>query len=53
MFNKYESKKEFVCRNCGKFLNVVDLIDGKCPLCKSDENIFQNDFSDEEEQETD
>jgi rubrerythrin len=50
MFNEDEYKKEFVCRNCGKFLNPSYLKDGKCPVCDSDENVFQNDLNDEEEQ---
>jgi len=43
-----ESEKEFVCRQCGMFLDSKDLIDGKCPCCNSDENIFINDLNEQE-----
>ena len=37
---KEDSKKEFICRACLKFLESEDLIDGACPICESDESIF-------------
>jgi rubrerythrin len=40
-----DQNKEFVCRQCGLFL---DLKDGKYPNCKTDEDIFVNDLNDEE-----
>ena len=37
-----DSKKEFICRACLKFLESEDFIDGACPICESDESIFVN-----------
>ena len=42
MFNWNDKNKEFVCRRCSVFLNKEDLVDGKCPDCGSDEDIFIN-----------
>lgn len=47
---KDETKKEFVCRACEKFLDSEELIDGKCPICNSNENIFNNDLLEESEE---
>ena len=44
---KNENKKEFVCRRCLLFLNAEDFVDGKCPECGNDEDIFQNDVESE------
>ena len=41
------SDKEFICRQCSTYLNADDLIDGNCPNCENDEDIFINE--DEEE----
>lgn len=38
-----EEKKEFICKQCGFFLNTIDLKDGKCPNCNTDEDLFVND----------
>jgi rubrerythrin len=42
---KDETKKEFVCRQCGRFLNAEELIDGKCPKCDTDDDVFLNDLN--------
>jgi len=39
---KTDEDKEFVCRQCSTYLDSEDLEDGKCPNCKSDEDIFIN-----------
>ena len=39
---KNDNNKEFICRQCSTFLDVDDLIDGKCPNCETDEDIFLN-----------
>ena len=39
---KEDSKKEFICRACLKFLESEDFVDGACPICESDESIFVN-----------
>ena len=50
MAYKDETKKEFICRQCGTFLDTEDLKDGKCPKCDTDEDIYPNDLlSDESE----
>lgn len=41
---KEDNKKEFVCRQCYLFLDSEDFLDGACPECGSDENIFHNDL---------
>ena len=47
-FVKPDNEKEFNCRQCGNFLNVEDLRNGKCPNCDTDEAIFINDLNDED-----
>lgn len=42
---KDETKKEFICRACLKFLDSQDFVDGCCPICESDESIFVNDLN--------
>jgi Zn finger protein HypA/HybF involved in hydrogenase expression len=37
-----ENKKEFLCGNCLKFLDIKDLTDGSCPDCETDEYIYIN-----------
>jgi len=49
MAYKDDTKKEFDCRQCGTFLDVEDLKDGKCPNCETDEDIYHNDLNDEDE----
>jgi len=49
MAYKDDTKKEFVCRQCMTFLDAEDLIEGKCPKCETDESVFANDLSDEDE----
>lgn len=34
--------KELNCRQCGFFLNSDELENGKCPNCKTDEDLFLN-----------
>ena len=45
-----DSSKEFICRQCSTFLGVEDLVDGKCPNCDTDEDIFTNDIEDENDE---
>lgn len=42
MFNWNNKDKEFICRMCSTFLNKEDLVEGSCPDCGSDEDIFIN-----------
>lgn len=42
MFTWDTKGKEFICRQCSTFLDASDLVDGNCPNCKSDEDIFVN-----------
>lgn len=37
------SDKEFICKQCLSYLDVGDLVDGDCPNCESDEDVFIND----------
>jgi len=37
-------EKELHCRQCGTFLDNEDLVDGKCPNCGTDEDIFLTDL---------
>lgn len=39
---KTDNEKEFICRQCGTFLDSEDLIEGKCPNCETDEDLFIN-----------
>jgi len=41
---KEDNKKEFVCKQCCIFLDSEQLIDGKCPNCENDEDVFLNDL---------
>jgi len=45
MSSKDETKKEFVCRQCTRFLDTEDLRNGMCPSCKTDDHIFHNDLN--------
>ena len=47
MAYKEETEKEFICRRCSKFLDTEDLVDGKCPYCETDEDIYLNELNDE------
>jgi Zn finger protein HypA/HybF involved in hydrogenase expression len=38
---------ELHCRQCGQFLDSEDLIDGECPNCETDEDLFENDINDD------
>ena len=38
----YESGKEFHCRQCSLFLDSDELVDGNCPSCDNDEDVFLN-----------
>jgi len=40
--------KEFHCRQCGAFLDSEDIVDGNCPNCETDEDIYINDDGNEE-----
>lgn len=46
-FQKDDKEKEFVCRECSKFLDWDELHNGNCPECESDENLFNNDLLEE------
>jgi len=46
-FAKPYKEKEFVCRQCGAFLDSDELEKGCCPNCKTDEYVFMNDINDE------
>lgn len=43
MLNNPEDR-EFVCRQCGEFLDSRDLKEGMCPNCGTDEDLFHNDL---------
>ena len=43
-FEKDNKKKEFVCRNCGTFLDAKDLKNNKCPNCGEEDEIYMNDL---------
>ena len=38
-----KSDKEFICKQCNTYLDQKDLVDGKCPNCETDEDLFIND----------
>ena len=40
---KEPKDKEFICRQCGEFLDKKDLKKGDCPNCETDEDLFIND----------
>ncbi len=42
-WGKQEYKKEFICKQCGTFLDTNELIEGNCPDCENDEDLFIND----------
>lgn len=44
---KTDKEKELVCRQCPLFLDTEDLVEGKCPSCENDEDLFQNEDEDE------
>lgn len=46
---KEENEKELFCRQCAKFLDSQELVDGNCPSCMSDEDVFTNDLLEEYE----
>lgn len=39
-----ERTKEFHCRQCSSFLDTHDLINGCCPNCENDEDLFINEL---------
>jgi rubrerythrin len=41
-FEKEDKDKDFICRQCNIYLDVHDLVDGKCPNCNNDEDVFIN-----------
>lgn len=41
---KQYNEKELVCRQCGIFLDRQELVDGNCPSCENDEDVFINDL---------
>jgi rubrerythrin len=43
---KQYKQKELVCRRCGIFLDSEELVDGNCPSCENDEDVFVNDLED-------
>jgi rubrerythrin len=47
-WNKEDKDREFECRQCGLFLDGEDLIDGKCPSCENDEDLFDNSLNEDE-----
>ena len=38
-----EQDKEFICKQCACFLDANELIEGQCPNCLNDEDVFIND----------
>ena len=42
---KDDKEKEFICRQCATFLDSNELIEGKCPNCLNDEDLFINEES--------
>ena len=40
MINQDDIKKEYVCRKCNTLLGAIDLDEGKCPHCNTDEHVF-------------
>lgn len=47
IFKNYKDK-EFVCRQCSLFLDNSELIEGCCPSCNTDEDLFINDNNEDE-----
>ena len=43
---KRDKEKEFICKQCNQFLDSKELVNGKCPHCKNDEDLFINEQSD-------
>ena len=43
MAYKNENEKEFFCKQCAIFYDAKELEDGKCPECKTDDELFIND----------
>jgi Zn finger protein HypA/HybF involved in hydrogenase expression len=41
-FAKDDKDKKFVCRQCNTFLDAEELVNGCCPNCKNDEDVFIN-----------
>lgn len=39
---KISDNKDIVCRGCANFFNNQELIEGKCPICETDENLYLN-----------
>ena len=48
-FFKPDKDKEFNCRQCSTYLDSTELVDGKCPNCKTDEDLFMNDIENEDD----
>lgn len=46
-FLKEDKDKYFVCKMCNLFLDINELVNGKCPDCKSDDNLFHNELKEE------
>ena len=46
---KDEPKKKIFCCLCGPAMSSSDLKDGNCSNCDTDEDIYINDLTDEEE----
>ena len=46
MYKDYKDK-EFQCRQCNSFLDSEELVDGKCPDCETDEELYQNSIGDD------
>jgi len=44
---KNDKDKEFVCRQCASYLDTHELIEGKCPDCNNDEDLFVNDLNED------
>lgn len=46
IFKDYKDR-EFTCRQCNFFLDQEELIDGCCPNCGTDEDLFMNELDEE------
>lgn len=47
MFQKSNKEKDFYCRQCSNFLDAHELINGCCPECENDEDVFINDINED------
>lgn len=41
---KNKKDKEFICRQCGISLDAEELVEGNCPSCENDEDVFINEL---------